>query len=211
MWSDQCKSDANMKVAFHILKRVYDNLQNAGENGTQKEDVSIHPDSHLFFVNAFEMPAWHWSQEKGAFEQWARRLNTAIWLLNCWIKRLSIIITAWLRWIASYGDEEQVQCHKTDDIKKWTFYTFNLTDKRQRTPLDCESVLQLSIIMWSEHAKDQIYEAAIGTRWPAILALRHACPHKRGKYMSWRSRWLCWAWFLTTCGHRSKNHHSLFP
>ncbi|THH14637.1 hypothetical protein EW146_g5729 [Bondarzewia mesenterica] len=73
--ADRChKSDANMKVAFHILKRVYDNLQDAGEHGTQKEDVHIDPDNHLFFVNAFDMPAWHWSQERGTFEKGSQAL-----------------------------------------------------------------------------------------------------------------------------------------
>ena len=61
--------DANMKVSLSILKRVYDNLQSAGETGSRKEGTYLEPNKHLFFIDAFEMPCWHWSHERGAFEK----------------------------------------------------------------------------------------------------------------------------------------------
>ena len=28
----------------------------------------VDPESHLHYINAFDMPLWHWSHEKSAFE-----------------------------------------------------------------------------------------------------------------------------------------------
>ncbi len=61
--------DAQMKVSLDVLKRVYENFQGAdgqGQNGGERLD----PDSHLYVVNAFNMPLWNWSQEKSAFERY---------------------------------------------------------------------------------------------------------------------------------------------
>ncbi|KAI0034454.1 DNA polymerase epsilon subunit B [Vararia minispora EC-137] len=62
------QDDAAMKVALPILKRVYEVLQASGER-PGVSDVYLDPDAHLWFVNAFEMPAWRWSHERGTFER----------------------------------------------------------------------------------------------------------------------------------------------
>ena len=58
-----------MKVSLQILSRVYQTLQTSGDEHTRKEDVYLDPENHLHFVNAFEMPLWHWSPERGSFEK----------------------------------------------------------------------------------------------------------------------------------------------
>jgi len=57
-----------MKVSVEVLKRVYESLQDQGER-TQVEKEFIDPENHLFFIDAFEMPRWMWSQERGTFER----------------------------------------------------------------------------------------------------------------------------------------------
>lgn len=57
-----------MKVSLDILDRVYEGMQNQGSkpNGEQE---TLDPESHLFIIDAFEMPLWHWSPERGTFEK----------------------------------------------------------------------------------------------------------------------------------------------
>jgi len=62
------RQDATMKVSVEVLKRVYESLQDQGER-TQVEKEFIDPENHLFFIDAFEMPRWTWSQERGTFER----------------------------------------------------------------------------------------------------------------------------------------------
>lgn len=61
--------DAQMKVSLDVLQRVYDAFQNSGENSTEQEQEAVEPDSHLHFIDAFDMPLWHWSQERSTFER----------------------------------------------------------------------------------------------------------------------------------------------
>jgi DNA polymerase epsilon subunit 2 len=56
-----------MKVSVEILNRVYESLQDQGQQSDEKD--LIDPESHLYIVNAFEMPLWHWSQENGTFQK----------------------------------------------------------------------------------------------------------------------------------------------
>ena len=56
-----------MKVSAEILKRVYESLQEQGQQSNEKD--LIDPESHLYIINAFEMPLWHWSQENGTFQK----------------------------------------------------------------------------------------------------------------------------------------------
>jgi DNA polymerase epsilon subunit 2 len=60
--------DAAMKVSVEILNRVYQTLQTSDQR-TRKEDGYLDPEDHLHFVDAFEMPLWHWSPERGSFEK----------------------------------------------------------------------------------------------------------------------------------------------
>lgn len=69
------QDDAAMKVSLDILRRVYDALQDQGNPGEAEE--LLDPDSHLYFVDAFEMPSWHWSQERGTFEKSSNALTVA--------------------------------------------------------------------------------------------------------------------------------------
>lgn len=62
--------DAEMVVRLDVLKRVYENMQNSRndpENGYLEEGVDV--DKHLFFIDAFEVPLWHWSPERNTFEK----------------------------------------------------------------------------------------------------------------------------------------------
>lgn len=61
--------DAGTKVSIDILKRVYSALQNSGEGGPQDDEAYLDPDDYLFFVNAFDMPLWNWSDERGTFDK----------------------------------------------------------------------------------------------------------------------------------------------
>lgn len=58
-----------MKVSVDILQRIYESLQNQGHRA-DTEIQKIDPESHLHFIDAFEMPLWHWSQERGTFEKY---------------------------------------------------------------------------------------------------------------------------------------------
>ncbi|KAF5390524.1 hypothetical protein D9757_002702 [Collybiopsis confluens] len=60
-------ADATMKVSIEVLQRVYELLQDQGQN--EEETEAVDPDAHLHFINAFEMPRWHWSIERGTFER----------------------------------------------------------------------------------------------------------------------------------------------
>ncbi|KAK7060583.1 DNA-directed DNA polymerase epsilon, subunit B [Paramarasmius palmivorus] len=62
------QDDASMKVTVELLERVYNHLQDENEGANGDNEV-IDPETHLFVVNAFEMPAWHWSVERGTFEK----------------------------------------------------------------------------------------------------------------------------------------------
>lgn len=61
-----------MKVSLSILQRVYEALQDQG-SGDHAETELLDPESHLYVVDAFEMPAWNWSHERGTFERYASR------------------------------------------------------------------------------------------------------------------------------------------
>lgn len=61
------QDDAVMKVSLDILRRVYDSLQDQGADDTESE--LLDPDSHLYVIDAFEMPLWNWSHERGTFER----------------------------------------------------------------------------------------------------------------------------------------------
>ncbi|KAF8205068.1 DNA polymerase alpha/epsilon subunit B-domain-containing protein [Pholiota molesta] len=62
------QDDATMKVSVDVLQRVYEALQDQGER-TQIEKELIDPENHLHFIDAFEMPRWTWSHERGTFEK----------------------------------------------------------------------------------------------------------------------------------------------
>ncbi len=61
--------DATMKVTVDILRRVYESFQEQ-DNPDEFQAETIDPDSHLYVIDAFEMPLWHWSVERGTFERY---------------------------------------------------------------------------------------------------------------------------------------------
>lgn len=61
-----------MKVSLDVLQRVYEGLQDRGES-THVEHELIDPDNHLFTIDAYDMPRWVWSQERGTFERYIER------------------------------------------------------------------------------------------------------------------------------------------
>lgn len=58
-----------MKVSIDVLRRVYESLQNQGDRTNEVSKEALDPDSHFHVVDAFEMPLWHWSGERGTFEK----------------------------------------------------------------------------------------------------------------------------------------------
>ncbi|KAH8113232.1 epsilon DNA polymerase [Phellopilus nigrolimitatus] len=61
------QDDAVMKVTLPILQRVYHGLQEKEERKDNGEDELLDPEDHLFFVDAYEIPLWHWSQTRSTF------------------------------------------------------------------------------------------------------------------------------------------------
>jgi DNA polymerase epsilon subunit 2 len=59
-----------MKVTLPIIQRVYEAMQGNKQTDEEGEATKLDPDSHLFFIDAFEMPTWHWSVERSTFEKW---------------------------------------------------------------------------------------------------------------------------------------------
>ncbi|KAL6309658.1 epsilon DNA polymerase [Sparassis latifolia] len=63
------QDDAQMKVSLEVLQRVYEAFQSSGDSQDQTDHELVDPESHLAFVDAFDMPLWHWSPERNAFER----------------------------------------------------------------------------------------------------------------------------------------------
>ncbi|KAH8105899.1 epsilon DNA polymerase [Cristinia sonorae] len=70
------QDDAQMKVSVQILQRVYDAFQ-GGDVGSGGEDDFLNPDEHLKVINAYDMPLWNWSNEKGTFERVSAALTVS--------------------------------------------------------------------------------------------------------------------------------------
>lgn len=62
-------TDAAMKVTVEVLQRVYDNMQDQGDHINDAGEEYLDPDSHLHVVDAYDMPLWNWSLERGTFER----------------------------------------------------------------------------------------------------------------------------------------------
>ncbi|KAL5530699.1 DPB2 [Sanghuangporus sanghuang] len=63
------QDDAVMKVTLPILQRVFHNMQEKEERKFEGAEEILDPEEHLFFVDAYEMPLWHWSQSRSTFEK----------------------------------------------------------------------------------------------------------------------------------------------
>ncbi|KAF8639903.1 hypothetical protein AX17_001154 [Amanita inopinata Kibby_2008] len=70
------QDDASMKVSVNILRRVYEFLRDQGETPSSERE-SLDPDSHLHFIDAFDMPLWHWTPERGTFEKHTTTLTSS--------------------------------------------------------------------------------------------------------------------------------------
>ncbi|EMD40775.1 hypothetical protein CERSUDRAFT_45107 [Gelatoporia subvermispora B] len=70
------QDDAQMKVSLEILKRVYETFQGSRDSHAADQDM-LDPESHLHFVDAFDMPLWHWSTERSSFEKAAGPLTVS--------------------------------------------------------------------------------------------------------------------------------------
>lgn len=67
-----------MKVTLPILQRVFEIVQgNTNEDGEDGED-ELDPESHLFFIDAFDMPLLHWSSERSTFERYVQGLLASL-------------------------------------------------------------------------------------------------------------------------------------
>lgn len=63
-----------MKVSLPILERVYHALNERTERQENGEQEFLDPHEHLFFVDAYDMPLFRWSQARSTFEKWVGRL-----------------------------------------------------------------------------------------------------------------------------------------
>ncbi|KAG8835941.1 DNA-directed DNA polymerase epsilon, subunit B [Serendipita sp. 399] len=72
--------DCSTIVTKPLLQRVYETVVEkstaAVVDGSQSSEV-WDPDHHLYFIDAFEMPRWHYSLERKAFEKAARKPSVA--------------------------------------------------------------------------------------------------------------------------------------
>ena len=60
-----------MKVSLPILQRVFAHLQDKEEKKMNGVEELLDPEEHLYFIDAYEMPLWHWSQTRTTFEKCA--------------------------------------------------------------------------------------------------------------------------------------------
>jgi DNA polymerase epsilon subunit 2 len=69
--------DCSTIVTRPILQRVYEDLVEKSSSsvpgGSQGNEL-WDPDHHLHFINAFDMPRWHYSQERKVFERFVASL-----------------------------------------------------------------------------------------------------------------------------------------
>ncbi|KIM29152.1 hypothetical protein M408DRAFT_328860 [Serendipita vermifera MAFF 305830] len=66
------QDDCSTIVTKPILQRVYDELVEKSSStvpGGSQGNEAWDPDHHLHFINAFDMPRWHYSQERKVFEK----------------------------------------------------------------------------------------------------------------------------------------------
>ncbi|KAM5540454.1 hypothetical protein V8D89_005912 [Ganoderma adspersum] len=70
------QDDAQMKVSLDVLQRVYETFQN-DDNNEEEGHSQLDPESHLFFIDAYEMPLWNWSTERSTFERAQGTLTTS--------------------------------------------------------------------------------------------------------------------------------------
>ena len=58
-----------MKVSLRILERIYEAFQASQDDSILGGHANLDPDLYLHFVDAFDMPPWHWVLEKNGFEK----------------------------------------------------------------------------------------------------------------------------------------------
>jgi DNA polymerase epsilon subunit 2 len=65
-------TDCSTIVTKQLLQRVYESVvekSTVAVPGSSQGEQHWDPDHHLFFINAFDMPRWHYSQERKVFER----------------------------------------------------------------------------------------------------------------------------------------------
>ncbi|KAG8760539.1 DNA-directed DNA polymerase epsilon, subunit B [Serendipita sp. 396] len=74
------QDDCSTIVTKPLLQRVYETVVEkstaAVTDGSQSSEI-WDPDHHLYFIDAFEMPRWHYSLERKAFEKAIQKPNIA--------------------------------------------------------------------------------------------------------------------------------------
>ncbi|KAJ7908253.1 DNA polymerase alpha/epsilon subunit B-domain-containing protein [Mycena leptocephala] len=60
-----------LSIALLLLTTQHSRRADESDQGQRAdpEKEAIDPESHLFVIDAFEMPLWHWSPERGTFEK----------------------------------------------------------------------------------------------------------------------------------------------
>lgn len=117
--------DAEMKVSEEILRRVYESLQDQGNDSDEVETERIDPDNHLFFIDAFEMPLWHWSQERGTFEKCV--IVVRFWfLLRLHFQSSKSSDDVRISRISRVCYARSTAHHQTVRASQWTFCTFHI-------------------------------------------------------------------------------------
>lgn len=69
--------DCSTIVTRPLLVKAYESVieKNSANTGVGEEE-DIDPEHHLHFINAFEMPRWHFSHERQTFERYVRVPST---------------------------------------------------------------------------------------------------------------------------------------
>ena len=66
--------DAVMKVSLPILQRVYKNMRDKEDRIESGNDDLLDPEDHMYFIDSYDLPAWHWSQTRSTFEKYVVRI-----------------------------------------------------------------------------------------------------------------------------------------
>lgn len=69
--------DCSTIVTRPLLVKAYESvMEKSSANNGVGEEEHIDPEHHLHFINAFEMPRWHFSHERQTFERYVRTIST---------------------------------------------------------------------------------------------------------------------------------------
>lgn len=146
-----------MKVSVDVLRRVYEGLKDQGDH-TQVQRENIVPESHLFMVDAYDMPRWVWSQERGTFERYLKLTPRMGECVLTFAQDHIPVDYLWLCGVANNLAQRPAEYHQAMCHAQRTFCTIDLAVERSR-----------------EARHSEINKAATGQGRGAVLAPWNAC------------------------------------